>query len=89
MRGPSSRIRIRGFSTKRECAKHTYEAHNDKIKVENIITSLFKELQDKEAEGTSKDRTCLQKHGIQYDQWHSPRPRGEDLLRQFYAHNGL
>jgi hypothetical protein len=41
--------------------KHTYEAYKDKIKVENIITALFKHLQDKEAEGASKDRTCLWK----------------------------
>jgi hypothetical protein len=39
--------------------KHTYEAHKDKNKVENIITALFKELQDKEAEDTLKDRTYL------------------------------
>jgi hypothetical protein len=39
MRGPSFRIQIRWFSTKRECSKHTYET------LKTIISLTIKLLQ--------------------------------------------
>jgi hypothetical protein len=68
--------------------KHTYEAYKDKIKVENIITALFKDCKitkQKVLQKTKQVCGCISLD----DQGHSPHPRGEDLLRQFYACNRL
>jgi hypothetical protein len=51
--------------------KHTYEAHKDKIKVENVITALFKDFK-------IRKQKVLQKIEYAYrsvlldDQGHSP-----------------
>jgi hypothetical protein len=64
--------------------KHTYEAYKDKIEVENIITDLFKDYKIREQKVLQKiEHVC---GSVSLDnQGHSPRPSGEDLLRQLYA----
>jgi hypothetical protein len=70
---------------KRECAKHTYEAHKDKIKVENIIiTALFKDYKIREVKVLQKIEHICRSISLD-DQGHSPHSRGEDLLRHLYA----
>jgi hypothetical protein len=64
--------------------KHTYETYKDKIKVENIITALFKDFKIRKKKILQKiEQVCGSV--LLNDQEHSPRPRGEDLLRQLYA----
>jgi hypothetical protein len=64
--------------------KHTYEAYKDKIKVENIITALFKDLKIRKQKVPQKiEQVC---GSISFDnQGHSSCPRGENLLWQLYA----
>jgi hypothetical protein len=68
--------------------KHTYKAYKDKSKVENIITSLFKDYKIKKQKVLQKiEHVC---GSISLDgQGHSPHPRCEDLLRQLYIYDGL
>jgi hypothetical protein len=64
--------------------KHTYKAYKDKIKVENIITALFKDYKIRKQKVLQKIEYVCGSISLD-DQGHSPRPRGEDLLRQLYA----
>jgi hypothetical protein len=65
--------------------KHTYEAYKDKIKVENIIIiALFKDYKIVKQKVLQKIEHVCGSVSLN-DQGHSPRPRGEDLLRQLYA----
>jgi hypothetical protein len=68
--------------------KHTYEAHKDKIKVENVITALFKDFKIRKQKVLQKIEHAYRSVLLD-DQGHSPRPRGEDLLRQLYAYERL
>jgi hypothetical protein len=68
--------------------KHTYEAHKDKIKVENVITALFKDFKIRKQKVLQKIEHAYRSVLLD-DQGHSPRPRGEDLLRQLYAYKRL
>jgi hypothetical protein len=65
--------------------KHTYEAYKDKIKVENIIIiALFKDYKIVKQKVLQKIEHVCGSVSLN-DQGHSPRPRGEDLLRRLYA----
>jgi hypothetical protein len=60
--------------------KHTYKAYKDKIKVENIITALFKDFKIRKQKVLQKIEQVYGSVSLD-DQGHSPSPRGEDLLR--------
>jgi hypothetical protein len=60
--------------------KHTYEAYKDSIKVENIITALFKDYKIRKQKVLQKIQHVCGRVSLD-DQGHSPHPRGEDLLR--------
>jgi hypothetical protein len=64
--------------------KHTYEAYKDKIKVENIITTLFKVYKIRKQKTFQKIEHICESVSLD-DQEHSPHPRGEDLPGQLYA----
>jgi hypothetical protein len=68
--------------------KHTYEAYKDKIKVENIIIALFKDFKIRKQKVLQKIEHISRSVSLD-DQGHSPRPRGEDPLRQLYAYDKL
>jgi hypothetical protein len=68
--------------------KHTYEAYKDITNVEIKLLQLCLRLQDREAEDASKDRTFAEAYNST-SQEYSPRPRGENLLRQLYTNDGL
>jgi hypothetical protein len=68
--------------------EHTYKAYKDKIKIENIITALFKHYKIRKQKVLQKiGHVCgsasLDDHG------HSACPRGEDLHRQLYDRDVL
>jgi hypothetical protein len=57
--------------------------------IENyIITLYFKDYKDEKQKVLQKIEHVCGKVSLD-DQEHSPRPRGEDLLRQIYAYDGL
>jgi hypothetical protein len=64
--------------------KHTYDAHKDKIKVENIIATLFKDFKIIKQKVLQKIEHICGRDSLD-DQGLSPRPRGEDLIWQLYA----
>jgi hypothetical protein len=59
--------------------KHTYDAYKDKIKVENIIGTLFKDFKIIKQKVLQKIEHICGRDSLD-DQGLSPRPRGEDLL---------
>jgi hypothetical protein len=61
--------------------KHTYETYKDKIKIENIITGLFKDFKIRKHKVLQKIEQVCGSVSL-YGQPHSPHPRGEDLLRK-------
>jgi hypothetical protein len=54
--------------------KHTYEAHKDKIKVENVITALFKDFKIRKQKVLQKIEHAYRSVLLD-DQGHSPRLR--------------
>jgi hypothetical protein len=70
----------RGILDEARIRKHTYEAHKDKIKVENIITTLFKDFKIRKQKVLQKIEHVCGSVSLD-DQGPPPRPRGEDLLR--------
>jgi hypothetical protein len=68
--------------------KHTYEAYKDRIKVENIITALFKDFKIRKQKVLQKiEQVCGSVS--RDDQVHSPHLIGEGLLWQLYAYDRL
>jgi hypothetical protein len=68
--------------------KHTYEAHKVKTKVENIITTLFKDFKIRKQMVLQKIEQVCGSFSLD-GEGHSPHPRCEDHLWQLYACNGL
>jgi hypothetical protein len=58
--------------------KHTYKAYKDKIEVENIITTLFKDYKIRKHKVLQKIEHVYGSVSLN-DQGHSHHPRGEDL----------
>jgi hypothetical protein len=80
MRGPSSRIQVGGILDEARMRKHTYKAHKDKIKVENVITTLFKDFKIRKQKLLQKIEYVCESVSLD-GQGHSPHPRGEDLIQ--------
>jgi predicted HAD superfamily hydrolase len=84
MRGLSFKIPDRGILDGARMRKYTYGAYKDKIKVENIITAFFKDYKIRKQKVLQKIEHVCGSESLD-DQRHSPRSRGEDLIRQLYV----